>query len=325
MFREFCRGEDALLREFVRRGDEPISVVPVDIQALCQAPLPPPPLMVEATATVETEDTSGTAPVEESPSPQRKRPRERQNAGADTEVAADAAEDRQRKRSRSDAAQDKDAPSFAAVEPALEPSASPSAEEIRTAIMSALECVERKEPWKKVFPADMPTPFDSPKEHPKLVMALREFWDTCGQAVWERKFWSPLSRERSHDLHTQRRCRQSRAQNGFEKNVILPVFDELGAAFFVQMDQRAEPHCNWFYLDQVVDLFTLAQRYGLRTCLSYIESEAFKRFPAVPGATRHFFLRHNGKSASMWSASPSLQPVLDAIVAAKAKGSSKRR
>ncbi|OWY91691.1 hypothetical protein PHMEG_00039627, partial [Phytophthora megakarya] len=47
LFHEFCQGRDEMLREFVRRGNVPISLLPVDIQALCMAPLPPPPLMMD--------------------------------------------------------------------------------------------------------------------------------------------------------------------------------------------------------------------------------------------------------------------------------------
>ncbi|KAJ8558690.1 hypothetical protein ON010_g8760 [Phytophthora cinnamomi] len=341
MFQEFCQGEDALLREFVRRGNESISVVPVDIQALCKAPLPPPPLLTETApnaAVVETNARTQTprqAPSS-TPSPQRKRAREsaqeQQNCGAGGEAvtAADAGESRTRKQTRtgSDTAPDTTDASAVTAESMVGPSMSalPSAEEVRAAIMSALGRVEDKEPWKQVFNfADMPMPFDSVEKHPKLAAALQEFWDTCAQAVWERQFWAPLSRDRSHELHTLRRGRQSRAQNGFERTVIPCFYKEFGAAFFAELDQRAEQHYSWYYLDQVVDLFTLAQRYGLQTCLEYIESESFKRFPVTPGVTRSFFLRANGKSISMWSSSPALRPMLDEIVALKAKSRAQRR
>lgn len=40
VFHEFCRGDDAMLREFVHRGSEVISIIPVDIQAMGIAPQP---------------------------------------------------------------------------------------------------------------------------------------------------------------------------------------------------------------------------------------------------------------------------------------------
>ncbi|KAG6945549.1 hypothetical protein JG687_00017224 [Phytophthora cactorum] len=63
----------------------------------------------------------------------------------------------------------------------------------------------------------------------------------------------------------------------------------------------------------------LAHRYGLPACLQYMESEAFKRFPMVPGQNRNIYGRVNGKSRSMWSSSESLRPILDEIVSFKAK------
>lgn len=279
----------------MRRGNEPISVIPVDIQALCRAPLPPPPLMVDSEAAASSTTTQP---------PPRKRPRVlEQNSNGHSEAAAaaavtDAVERRARKQTRAEAvlAPAKGDAIVAATNPTVEGPILPSDDEIRTAIMNALERVEAKEPWKQAFNfADMSMPFDSPEKYPKLVVVLQEFWETCAQAVWERQFWAPLSRERYHELHTLRRGRQSRAQNSFEKNIIPLVYKEFGAAFFVRLDQSAERHCSWYYLDQVVDLFTLAQRCGLATCLKYIESEAFTRFPVAPGVTRNFFLRANGK------------------------------
>ncbi|KAE9084830.1 hypothetical protein PF005_g21403 [Phytophthora fragariae] len=334
MFQEFCRGEDALLREFVRRGNEPISVVPVDIQELSRAPLPPPPLQVETTANAavmqtmarpQTETPRNATPLDASsttPSTQRKRSRGLEQNTAGGRVVDGTVESRTRKQTRtgSDPAPDKENEVVAATDPEVGQSMLPSDNDIRTAIMSALERVEKQEPWKQILNfADMPMPFDAAEKHPKLVAALQEFWETNSQAVWERQFWAPLSRERYHEQHTLRRGRQSRAQNGFEKNVIPLVYKAFGAAFFVELDKRREQHYSWYYLDQVVDLFTLAQRCGLQTCLQYIESEAFKRFPVAPGISRNFFLRANGKSRSMWSSSPALKRMLDEIVALKAK------
>ncbi|EEY60224.1 uncharacterized protein PITG_12554 [Phytophthora infestans T30-4] len=243
IFHEYCHGEAALLHEFVRRGDQAISVIPVDIQALSMVPLPPPPLSVD--------------------------------------------------------------PTLKAV--------------VRASIMDALERLEAKEPWKEVFnPDKLSLPF-SRVRYPQLAAALQTFWQKNARAVWERKFWAPLSRSRNLDLHNQRRCRQLKAGTFFERKVILPIYNELGAFFFVEMDQRPKPQSGWYYFEQAVDLFTLAQRYGLHACLQYLESEAFKRFPVGPGKNRNFYGRMNGKSRSMWSSVESLRSVLDEIVAIKTK------
>ncbi|KAL4102198.1 hypothetical protein PRIC1_005944 [Phytophthora ramorum] len=323
LFHEFCIGEDTLMREFVRRGDEPITVVPVDVQALRMAPLPPPPLMASTAVSSDATARTGTATLSEmSPlptlSPQNKRPK-RSEREKQTEVEA-AADGRTRKKTRraSVVAREQEAElALNAGTTLSEIQASP--DEMRMVIVCAVKRLEEKEPWKYAFKtASLVMPFSRAK-YPVLVTLLLEFWKANARAVWERKFWSPLSRSRNFEPHTQRRCRQSRAQNFFEKNVIYPVYEELGAAFFVKMDRRAELYSGWYYLDQAVDLFTLAQRCGLPKCLQYIESEASKRFPVAPGSGRNFYLRVNGKSRSMWSSSEALKPVLDEIVAITAE------
>uniref|UniRef100_A0AAV1VHR9 Uncharacterized protein n=1 Tax=Peronospora matthiolae TaxID=2874970 RepID=A0AAV1VHR9_9STRA len=320
LFQEFCAGDDALLREFVQRGTGPICVIPVDIQALRAAASLP--LKAEVSTTMDMEqatsigDTSNAAVMVPSPKKRgRKRKMDqRQISGATntTGLAIESNESRQN-----------EAEIVATTERMPSVVASPGVDDIRQRAMAMMEQIEAKEPWKKVFKPDkLSMPF-SRVRFPKLVKALHEFWKWHARAVWERKFWSPLSCFRTPALHTERRGRQRRAQSFFETRVLTLVFEELGASFFVNMDRRATLCSGWFYLDQVVDLFTLAQRHGLVTCLKYLESEAFKRFPVVPGDTRHFFTRTNGKSQSMWSSTPSLQPALEEIVAAKAKANSR--
>ncbi|KAK1931821.1 hypothetical protein P3T76_012753 [Phytophthora citrophthora] len=252
MFREFCQGDDTVVREFVRCAYAAIVVIPVDVRALCMAPLPPPPLAIEAASRFPT-------------------------TRMDTLL-----------------------------------SGTPSS------ILTVFKRVEAKEPRKEIFkPENLSMPF-SRVRHPELYSVLKEFWLKYGRAVWERNFWAPLSRQRTWQLHTNRRCRQLSLVNFFEKNVITPVYKKLGASFFVTMDARS-PRNGWFYFDQAVDLFTLAQRYGLATCLEYIESQAFKRFPEAPGQSRTFVLRRNGKSRSMWSSSEQLKPILAEMEAYEAK------
>ncbi|KAG3142619.1 hypothetical protein PC128_g24741 [Phytophthora cactorum] len=325
MFHEFCRGENALLREFLRRGDQAISVIPVDIQALCMAPLPPPPLSVDQTFSVAMAETgvlSTPTPSEVTPSatlsPQRKRSRGQEQEPQSAGDNRNASESRARKQARraSVPSQEKEAVAAATFE--LDPMPQSEAE-MRASIMAALGRLEAKEPWKEAFnPEKLSLPF-SRVRYPQLAAVLQAFWQKNARAVWERKFWSPLSRSRNLELHNQRRCRQLKAMTFFEKKVITPVYSELGASFFVRMDQRVKPHSGWYFFEQTVDLFTVAHRYGLPACLQYMESEAFKRFPMVPGQNRNIYGRVNGKSRSMWSSSESLRPILDEIVSFKAK------
>ncbi|RLN53454.1 hypothetical protein BBJ29_008447 [Phytophthora kernoviae] len=93
-------------------------------------------------------------------------------------------------------------------------------------------------------------------------------------------------------MHYQRRFRQAKAQQVFESTVMIPVYEELGAAFFVELDQLATPHEGWWYLGQVEDLFTMAQHIG---------------------GGRRFFTMRNEESSSMWSSSSNLQRALREI------------
>ncbi|KAL8004404.1 hypothetical protein Plhal703r1_c10g0053601 [Plasmopara halstedii] len=53
MFNEFCIGEETMLREFVRRGSDVISIIPVDIQVMGIAPQPHLPLFIATTMSDE--------------------------------------------------------------------------------------------------------------------------------------------------------------------------------------------------------------------------------------------------------------------------------
>lgn len=325
IFHEYCHGEAALLHEFVRRGDQAISVIPVDIQALSMVPLPPPPLSVDPTCSGAMEEigapftvTSSEVTSLSTQPAQRKRSRGHESEQQSSGENQKASDDRTRKVSRRVSVSGQETDAVVATTLSLNP-ASLSEAVVRASIMDALERLEAKEPWKEVFnPDKLSLPF-SRVRYPQLAAALQTFWQKNARAVWERKFWAPLSRSRNLDLHNQRRCRQLKAGTFFERKVILPIYNELGAFFFVEMDQRPKPQSGWYYFEQAVDLFTLAQRYGLHACLQYLESEAFKRFPVGPGKNRNFYGRMNGKSRSMWSSVESLRSVLDEIVAIKTK------
>ncbi|KAL3662762.1 hypothetical protein V7S43_012165 [Phytophthora oleae] len=317
MFREFCQGDDAVLREFVRCAYAAIAVIPVDIQALCMAPLPPPPLATACRSFPTTQMDASSPATPSAPSPQRKRSREaglQQQADGEDPGAKDG---RARKQARRKVAMPSQAKEAVAATFELDDT-SLLETDVRTSILETFKRLEAKEPWKEIFQLEnLSMPF-SRVRHPELYSALKVFWLKHGRAVWERKFWAPLSRERTQELHNQRRFRQIKVVNFFEGKVITPVYNKLGASFFVTMDARA-PRDGWFYFDQAVDLFTLAQRCGLSACLQYMESQAFKRFPVAPGQSRKFHVRGNGKSRSMWSSSERLKPILAEIEASEAK------
>ncbi|CAI5731108.1 unnamed protein product [Peronospora destructor] len=108
MFYEFCKCEDAMLREFVMRGNEPICVIPVDIQALGMAPLPPSPLTLDTISKMKTDTSTSTSSPVTTPlrtlSPQRKRRREKkrqqQGTSEEMESTGNAPDSHKRKQSR---------------------------------------------------------------------------------------------------------------------------------------------------------------------------------------------------------------------------------
>ncbi|CAI5730734.1 unnamed protein product [Hyaloperonospora brassicae] len=311
---EFCTGDDTLLRAFVQRGDAAICVLPVDVQALRAG--------AEASTTAATQEVTTwvDAPMERtsSVSVRTTRGRKRTREQWSTSGAVDAIDGATDGRGNEHEANGVSGRSTAPV-PLVPPSL--AVDDVRQRVVAIMGQMEEKQPWKRVFKPDaLSMPF-SRVRYPKLVHVLLEFWTSHARAVWERKFWAPFSCSRTPALHNERRGRQRRAQSFFEHRVLPLVFEELGAAFFVKLDRRATRCSGWFYLDQVVDLFTLARRHGLTACRQYTESQAYKRFPAAPGDTRHFFTRVNGESSSMWSSAASLGSALAAIVAAKATSS----
>ncbi|KAG1694606.1 hypothetical protein DVH05_021111 [Phytophthora capsici] len=310
MFREFCKGEDAVVQEFVRCAYAAIAVIPVDVQALCMAPLPPPPLAVEIASRPLT--TQIDTPSSAAPSPSSLHRKRSKETGPEQQGDDEANGGPARKKTRKATTSSQAKEAVAGVVELDNPSLLES--DLRTSILTEFERLEAKEPWKEIFqPEKLSMPF-SRVRHPDLYSGLKDFWLKYGRAVWERNFWAPLSRQRTWQSHTNRRCRQISMVKFFEKKVIMPVYKKLGASFFVTMDARA-PRNGWFYFDQAVDLFTLAQRYGLPACLEYMESQSFKRFPETPGQSRKFLVRGNGKSRSMWSSSERLKPILAEIEA----------
>lgn len=273
MFEEFSAGGDSLISEFVRRGTEVISVIPVDI--------PPQPGSSLLKLPEEQSFSRGRKQVEQEDSEEDE----------DEIVTLD--------------------------ELNLVTAMPPTSTDRCVCIIEVLEQIEQQEPWKRVFnPDTLPVPFSGAKRH-KLFAALNDFWTENGRAVWERHFWGPLVKLPNQHRRYLRKARQAKARGAF--NVVMTlVYKELGASFFVQMDQRAKPHKGWWYSAPVQTLDSIAQHFGMAACVDYMETQAFKRFPLVPGGNSRLPKRDAHKSKSMWATSSDMAPILHDICAAKA-------
>ncbi|KAK1931819.1 hypothetical protein P3T76_012751 [Phytophthora citrophthora] len=277
MFQEFCGGGDRLICEFVRRGNEVVSLIPADIQAL-QVP------------------TSWAEPA----------------LNPDRELK----QNDQQQRADSDADDSEDEDEIASVaELASVASMPPTRTELHDCIMEVLDRIEQQEPWKTVFnPETIPISFSGVKRI-KLAAALKKFWMKNSRAVWERHFWGPLSNLPDKKRSFDRKTRQAKARESFTK-VMAIAYEELGADFFVALDEHASLYKGWWYSGTVQRLTSLAHTQGLAACINYMETQALKRFPRPPGSTRRAF--KPGESRSMWSTTVAMAPVLREICAIKA-------
>ncbi|KAE8982587.1 hypothetical protein PR003_g25115 [Phytophthora rubi] len=286
MFQEFCSGHDALLRAFVSRGNEVVSVIPVDIQAL--------------------QYNSMATQWQTGPSLQWR------------------LEHEQQRESCSDSEEEDDDEITTLAELASVASIPPPMNDLCTCIMEVLDRVEEQEPWNRVFDPDtLPLPF-SGVTRSKSAAALKKFWAKHARAVWERPFWAPLVSMSDRRRHSARKRRQAEARRDFE-TVMMSVHEEFGAEFFVQLDQRTKPHKGWWYVEPVQDLLLIAQHVGLAACLNYIESQALQRFPISPGSEVRTGNPNNGKSKSMWSISSAMGSILREICALKDRNSGSKR
>lgn len=288
MFQDFCAGSDRLICEFVRRGDEVVSLIPADIQSLQVNQIP-------------TGWTDSVLDLER---------KQEQNDQQQLESNANDSEDE----SNGDDTEDEDEIGSVA-ELASVASMPPTRAEVHNCIMEVLDRIEKQEPWKTVFnPETIPMSFSGVKRV-KLAAVLKKFWAKNSRAVWERYFWGPLSnlpdKKRSYD----RKTRQAKAREDFTK-VMAIAYEELGADFFVTLDEHASLYKGWWYSSTVQSLTSLAHTQGLAACVNYMESQAFKRFPCVPGSSRR--ASKPGESRSMWSTAISMAPILREICAIKA-------
>jgi hypothetical protein len=301
MFLQFCGGSDELVREFVRRGNEAISLLPVAIQPPQADPRPP-------TLALQP------AGLPRVPMPSQEELEQKTPHVDDSESDAD-----------SGGSDDEDDEEIATVaELASVAALPPSLGDLRLCIMGMLDRLEGQEPWSQVFKPDrLPSPFSGVK-HPKLAAELKAFWATHARAVGERRFWGPLVSLPDRRRHYHRKRRQSDARTAF-RGVLKAAHQELGARFFARLDQRTKPHKGWWYLERVQDLVAIAQRVGLSACLDFMESQALERFPTAPvGSTRSASAR-DAKSKSMWASASEMRPIWREIAAIKAASKASTR
>ncbi|KAG6963674.1 hypothetical protein JG688_00008055 [Phytophthora aleatoria] len=187
-----------------------------------------------------------------------------------------------------------------------------------------MEDFEAQIPWAAAYNNFSP-PFDEGK-HPALALKFHDFWRKHSRAVWERKFWPPISRKLNLAECNKRNNRQLTAKNAFE-SLIISAFEELGAQFFVNLDAQTPRYPGWWYRGPVVALFALQQIKGEDTMWNYVMNEALKRFPdcklplplkaSNSGAMR---IRHKRESVSMWIANHQQTAViLEEMAALKAE------
>ncbi|KAL3659839.1 hypothetical protein V7S43_015141 [Phytophthora oleae] len=171
-----------------------------------------------------------------------------------------------------------------------------------------VQVFEEQLPWEVVY-SNLPAPFDEAK-YAALSLKFRKFWRNHARAVWERKFWAVMSRKLNRDDFNARNNRQLAAKNAFE-SLIVAVYGEFGAQFFIELDR--EQHPGWWYRGPVVSLFALQQMKGEQVMWDYVKKDALKRFPdcqlplplaaSNSGAMR---VRHERESELMWMANHQL-------------------
>eukprot|EP00644_Phytophthora_capsici_P002665 jgi/Phyca11/106106/e_gw1.11.481.1 len=185
-----------------------------------------------------------------------------------------------------------------------------------------VQAFEEQIPWEVAY-SNLPAPFDESK-HAELSTMFRNFWRKHARAVWERNFWSVMTRKLNPKDFHERNSRQNSAKNAFEA-LIVAAYSKFGAQFFVKLDE--ERHPGWWYRGIVVSLFSLQQIKGERAMWKYVKEEALKRFPdcelqlplaaSNSGAMR---ARHARESRSMWMSNHELtETILKEIATLKEK------
>ncbi|GLD94719.1 hypothetical protein PINS_up003343 [Pythium insidiosum] len=317
MFVEFVHGQDDCLQTFLRNGVQAVSAMPCARWEIAQL-APQPPVKTEphhgpqlsqplssAPAPVSrpspspspsssplpsplTEDAAASSPTPSTPAPaapsvvKRKRgrpPRARHEGAAEQKVPLRA------RRLRLNA--------------------------IAQSVLREVAALAKSKPWCQLYDTrTLSYPFDA-AALPDVAERFRTFWATHARAVWERNVWVPVD---SLDARRTRKCRQDFASRSFETNVIMPLYNALGAQFFVDLDARAEPHAWWWYRRPVVDVTVLVETEGDDAALAYVRRSASDRFLSLrddlPRGRAH---NHQRVSASMWSTHAKCAPLLREI------------
>lgn len=172
--------------------------------------------------------------------------------------------------------------------------------------------IEAAEPWRSVFHDHLALP-PPVLRFGNLAKTLEQFFVRHGRAVWERKFWLPLSRTRDVVLSLQRTKRQQSAKKIYIRRVLKVAYKVLGAAFFLALDAHRTPYDGWWYRTPVMDLGTLYRAKGLAHTLAYLRQQHAVRFP---DAGAHMLSKARGYhswSASMWSSDVAVAHILQHI------------
>ncbi|KAI9982722.1 hypothetical protein PInf_008712 [Phytophthora infestans] len=308
LFKEFVYHQDATLLEFVKRGCQVISVIPFELPQAILSVQPPPrvknPSPTSDAATEQQHACSKTAIDVAGPLISQKKKRGRQKKpktnAAEFEVPGGSSKQKSawKRKSKTTAMRTSDG---SEEKPKKRGKTAMSEEECRNQVKLArkMETFEAQIPWEAVF-------------------------DNHSRAVWERKFWSPVSRKVSIEACNKRSNRQLIARNAFE-SLLISAYKELGAEFFVKLDTQKPRHRGWWYREPVVALLALQQMKGEEFMWDYVMNEGLKRFPdchlplpltaSNTGAKR---IQNKRASASVWIINPQTAVILCKMAELKA-------
>ncbi|TMW58864.1 hypothetical protein Poli38472_007009 [Pythium oligandrum] len=289
IFHEFCHGVDKTIREFIALQMFAINILPYALPVVNE----------NDSATDTTRATVDSTPPKPVATPTKKTKRSTRSVASSCASEASA----------SDTEADKSV------------KARPKNFAIRLGrnrqIQARLTAFEKKKPWEHLFHPDLDCPFDR-TQHTHLVELWRAFWDAHARAVWERNFWSPISRKYDPVEHAQRKARQSTACHAFEQ-LMCRVYDTLGAQFFVDLDRRPRRHEGWWYRCRPVNIGWIYSYYDEDTCWKYVESQRNARFPRLSQSASWQLQQDGSGSFSMWSITQECAHILTEIQQIKAQ------
>lgn len=305
IFDEFCVGKEQRLERFVRDSFQAISIIPVDLTNPHYGQH-----LSGTVSSTQPPQLSPSGPPESSrTSTKRLKWNEASSAYAQLRVDTTRQEGETIKSPLRKKHKVKEHESVAVSEE----------RQLQIRIQEEVEKVEATEPWKIALSDELKLPF-SEQKYPDLAAKLRRFFARHGRAIWERSFWGPLSKVHPNDKVRQRarKHRQSTAVKSFELNVIIPIFEKLGAEFFVTLDQRSRRCEGWWYRPPLVPLLMLYHEKGEPFCFDYLWNQCHDRFPntGIKDSSQNRFLSY---SESMWSRGSATQHILAALGRARKK------